>query len=90
MSDLRKQNCWRYRHAIPLPAKPQLGEGCREGLIRKDIPVHLIIEILLGAVEAIVNPPRLAEFGLSPKSSFTAIVSVILEGALTPEGRRRL
>jgi AcrR family transcriptional regulator len=67
-----------------------LGEGRREGLIRKDIPVHLIIEILLGAVEAIVNPPRLAELELSPKRGMTAITAVILEGALTPEGRTKL
>jgi hypothetical protein len=67
-----------------------LGEGRREGLIRKDFPPHLILEILLGAVEAIVNPPRLAELGLSPKSGITAIIAVILEGALTPEGRRKL
>lgn len=67
-----------------------LGEGRREGHIRKDIPVHLIIEILLGAVEALVNPPRLTELGLSPKSGLTAIISVILEGALTPEGRTRV
>jgi AcrR family transcriptional regulator len=67
-----------------------LGEGRREGLIRKDIPVHIIIEILLGAVEAIMNPPRLGELELSPKSGITAILSVILEGALTPEGRSKL
>ena len=67
-----------------------LGEGRREGLIRKDIPVHLIIEILLGAVEAIVNPQRLAELGLSPKGGLTAVISVILEGALTPEGRTKV
>jgi AcrR family transcriptional regulator len=67
-----------------------LGEGRREGLIRKDIPVHLIIEILLGAVEAIINPARLAELELSPKNGVTAIISVILEGALTPEGKSKL
>jgi AcrR family transcriptional regulator len=67
-----------------------LGEGRREGLIRKDIPVHLIIEILLGAVDALINPPRLAALGLSPQSGFSAIISVILEGALTPEGRNQL
>jgi AcrR family transcriptional regulator len=78
----------RRREVIQRYFSKLLGEGRREGLIRKDIPVYLIIEILLGAVEAIVNPPRLAEFGLSPKSGFTAIISVILEGALTPEGRR--
>src|SRR5262249_31217174 len=80
----------RRREVIQRYFSKLLGEGRREGLIRKDIPVHLIIEILLGAVEAIVNPPRLAEFGLLPKSGFTAIISVILEGALTPEGRKRL
>src|SRR5262245_43507671 len=70
----------RRREVIQRYFSKLLGEGRREGLIRKDIPVHVIIEILLGAVEAIVNPPRLAEFGLSPKSGFTAIISVILEG----------
>src|SRR5262249_13626733 len=64
-----------------------LREGRREQLIRKDMPVHLIIEILLGAVEAIVNPSRLAELELTPKSGITAVISVILEGALMPEGR---
>lgn len=67
-----------------------LGEGRREGLIRRDIPVHLIIEILIGAVDAIVNPPRLAELGLTAKSGVTTVISVILEGALTPEGRGKL
>ena len=80
----------RRREVIDRYFSKLLGEGRREGLIRKDIPVHLIIEILLGAVEAIVNPPRLAELGLSVKSGITAIISVILEGALTPEGRTKL
>jgi AcrR family transcriptional regulator len=88
--DLFKVVQARRREVIQRSFSKLLGEGRREGLIRTDTPVHLLIEILLGAVEAIINPPRLAELGLSPKSGFTAIVSVILEGALTPEGRRRL
>jgi AcrR family transcriptional regulator len=88
--DLFKVVQTRRREVIQRSFSKLLGEGRREGLIRSDTPVHLLIEILLGAVEAIINPPRLAELGLSPKSGFTAIVSVILEGALTPEGRRRL
>ena len=80
----------RRREVIQRSFSNLLGEGRREGLIRKDIPVHLIIEILLGAVEAIVNPPRLAELELSPKSGMTAIIAVILEGALTPKGRTKL
>jgi AcrR family transcriptional regulator len=88
--DLFKVVQARRREVIQRYFSKLLGEGRREGLIRKDIPVHLIIEILLGAVEAIVNPPRLAELGLSPKDGFTSIISVILEGALTPEGRTAL
>jgi AcrR family transcriptional regulator len=88
--DLFKVVQARRREVIQRYFSKLLGEGRREGLIRKDIPVHLIIEILLGALEAIVNPPRLAEFGLSLKSGITAIISVILEGALTPEGRTKL
>jgi AcrR family transcriptional regulator len=80
----------RRRESIQRNFSKLLGEGRREGLIRKDIPVHLMIEILLGAVEAIVNPPRLAELGLSVKSAMTAIISVIVGGTLTPEGRAKL
>jgi AcrR family transcriptional regulator len=64
-----------------------LEEGRREGLIRKDIPVRLIIEIVLGAVHAIMNPPKIAELGLTPTTGFTAIITVILEGVLRPRGR---
>ena len=88
--DLFKVVQARRREVIQRSFSKLLGEGRREGLIRSDTPVHLLIEILLGAVEAIINPPRLAELELSPKAGFTAIISVILEGALTPEGRARV
>src|SRR5262245_9624183 len=88
--DLFKLVQARRREVIQRSFSKLLGEGRREGLIRKDIPVHLIIEILLGAVEAIINPPRLAELELSVKSGITTIISVILEGALTQEGRMKL
>src|SRR5262245_8221067 len=88
--DLFKVVQARRREVIQRSFSKLLGEGRRQGLIRKDVPVHLIIEILLGAVEAIVNPPRLAELELSVKSGITTIISVILEGALTQEGRMKL
>jgi AcrR family transcriptional regulator len=88
--DLFKVVQARRREVIQRSFSKLLGEGRREGLIRKDIPVHLVIEILLGAVEAIINPPRLAELELSVKSGITAIISVILEGALTLEGRTKV
>ena len=88
--DLFKLVQARRRDVIQRSFSKLLGEGRREGLIRSDTPVHLLIEILLGAVEAVVNPPRLAELGLSPKTAITAVISVILDGALTPEGRTTL
>jgi AcrR family transcriptional regulator len=56
--------------------------GQRAGKVRKDIPAKLIIEILLGAVQAIMNPPKIEELGLTPKGGFVAITKVVLEGAL--------
>jgi AcrR family transcriptional regulator len=67
-----------------------LNEGRRKGLVRRDIPVYLIIEILLAAVQMIMNPPRMLELNLTPKSGATAIISVVLEGVITPEGRSKL
>jgi AcrR family transcriptional regulator len=65
------------RHFEKLFAK-----GQRAGRVRKDIPAKLIIEILLGAVQAIMNPPKIEELGLTPKGGFVAITKVVLEGAL--------
>ncbi len=64
-------------------------EGRRAGLIRDDIPPPLAVEILLGAVQAVMNPPKMEEFGLTPKSGFSAIIRVVLEGLLTEQTRSR-
>ncbi len=77
----------RRRQVIQRHFGKLLNEGRREGLVRKDIPVHLIIEILLAAVQAIMNPPRMAELGLTPTSGLSAILTVVLHGAITHEGR---
>jgi AcrR family transcriptional regulator len=65
-------------------------EGRREGMIRKDVPVWLIIEILLVATREIMNPARLSELHLTPKAGYGAIIAVVLEGALTAAGRSKL
>jgi AcrR family transcriptional regulator len=64
-------------------------EGRRAGIIRKDIPARLMIETLLGAVQAIMNPSKMAELGLTPTAGYSAITTVILEGVLTEKGRPR-
>lgn len=64
-----------------------LAEGRKAGLFRADIPAWLIVEILLGAAEAIMNPAKMAELKLTPRTGLVAILSVILEGAVTAKGR---
>ena len=36
-------------------------EGRKAGIIREDVPAELIIEIILGALEKIINPTKMAE-----------------------------
>src|SRR5262249_48716104 len=62
-------------------------EGRREGMIRRDVPVRLAIAILLAATQGVMNPPRVAELGTSPKAALSALLTVVLEGVLTKSGR---
>jgi AcrR family transcriptional regulator len=57
-------------------------DGKQTGMIRTDIPSHLIIEILLGAVQSIMNPTKLVELGLTVERGYSSIIRLILEGAL--------
>jgi len=63
-------------------------EGQRAGMVRKDVPAKLIIEILLAMVQSIMNPPKMEEIGMMPKEGFSGILKIILEGALTSKGRK--
>jgi AcrR family transcriptional regulator len=64
-------------------------QGRRAGIIRKDIPTKVIIETLLGATEAVMNPQKMSELGLTPQTGYTAILSIILEGVITGRGRTK-
>jgi hypothetical protein len=48
-----------------------------------------MIEILLGMTEALINPTKMAELGLTPKAGFSLVITVILEGVLTDKGRAK-
>src|SRR5262252_11123647 len=63
-------------------------QGQRAGMVRKDVPAKLIIEILLAVVQSIMNPPKMEELGMMPKEGFAGILKIVLEGALTPKGRK--
>ena len=64
-------------------------DGRREKIIRSDISTEMILEILLGAVQSIMNPPKIEALGVTPKAGYGAIISVILEGVLTAKGRAK-
>jgi AcrR family transcriptional regulator len=62
-------------------------EGQRTGMVRKDVPARLIIEILLTIVQAIMNPTKMEELGMMPREGFAGILKIVLEGALTRKAR---
>ena len=63
-------------------------DGQRLGMVRKDVPAKLIIEILLATVQSIMNPAKMEELGMMPKEGYTGILKVVLDGALTAKGRK--
>src|SRR5215472_18729076 len=48
-------------------------DGQRLGMVRKDVPAKLIIEILLAMVQSIMNPPKMEELGMMPKEGYAGI-----------------
>jgi AcrR family transcriptional regulator len=64
-------------------------EGRREKIIRSDISTEIILEILLGAVQSVMNPAKIEALGVTPKAGYGAIITVILEGVLTAKGRAK-
>jgi AcrR family transcriptional regulator len=67
-----------------------LREGKAAGMIRGDVPERIMIEFLIGAADAIVNPQKLGELGLTARAAFTEIILIFLEGAMTDHGRMKL
>ena len=72
----------RRRRLIRRHVASLFNRGRKAGLIRKDISVILLIEILLGAVEAIMIPSRVTELGLTLEKGYSTIIRVVLEGAM--------
>jgi TetR/AcrR family transcriptional regulator, cholesterol catabolism regulator len=63
-----------------------LDKGRKAGFFRDDIPANVIIEVLLTTVQAIANPQKLEELGLSPQVAFLNIYKIILYGITRTRG----
>ena len=61
--------------------------GRKAGLIRNDLPARFMIEILLGAVQAIINPPKLAELGPHPQNRLRRHHQGLLHGVVARKGK---
>jgi AcrR family transcriptional regulator len=77
----------RRRRLIRRHVGALLSSGRKAGVIRKDIPVDLLIEILLGAVESIMTPSKVTELGLTLERGYSTVIRVILEGAITRKAK---
>lgn len=62
-------------------------DGRKSGMVRDDVPVKMIIEVLLAATSAIMNPTKLEDLKLTPRQGYAAILDIVLGGALTGKGR---
>ena len=67
-----------------------ISEGRLAGIIREDIPTGLVTEMMLAALEKIMNPSKLAELDITPRTGYSAIITVILRGVVTEKGRAEL
>ena len=66
-----------------------LNEGRKNGMIRTDINTTLMIEILLGATDALMTPAPLADINVPAGTCLTGIISVFLAGVTTDKARKR-
>ncbi len=63
--------------------------GQRNGDVRRDLPIKLMIETFLASVQAIMNPARLAELGLPPRNAFSGLIDLLLQGAVVRQKGER-
>jgi AcrR family transcriptional regulator len=65
-------------------------QGRNAGMIRQEVSTTLLIAVILGAVNAVLNPAKLAELRLQPKEGLLSILRIVLEGAMTEKGRAKM
>jgi AcrR family transcriptional regulator len=67
-----------------------LSEGRRKGIIRKDIPTRLMIEMLLGTIDSIMNPAKIMELDITPDAALSTVLMIFFHGVMVEGDRPRL
>ena len=65
-----------------------ISEGRKEGLVRDDIEPAFAAELVLHAVQGVLNPESLNRLHLTPGQAYEKSINLLLGGMLTAAGRR--
>lgn len=60
-------------------------DGRKSGLIRADLPPKLILEVMLGLIQIILNPQKVTELNLTPQTALAQTLSIVLNGVFASE-----
>jgi AcrR family transcriptional regulator len=60
-------------------------DGRKAGLIRGDVPPKLILEVMLGLIQVVLNPQTVTQLNLTPQSALTHTLSIILNGVFATD-----
>jgi AcrR family transcriptional regulator len=62
-----------------------LKQGKKEGTVRKDIDLDIIVLIILNTVESVATPEVISQFSYSTEEVVEMIAKIVMFGILTPE-----
>jgi AcrR family transcriptional regulator len=75
------------RDKIIINFRTILEAGHKQGLIRGDMDIDLLMQMFLRLVEEFVNPSEILRSGRSPTQTFESVIKVFFQGILTDKGR---
>jgi len=73
---------------IPLHLGRLVAEGKRHGMIRPDLQDKVLIELMCGLAQSVINPEVVTRLGVSLREAFETVFRTIFVGIMTVQGRR--
>lgn len=64
-------------------------EGSRHGMLRKEVDPHLFVMMFYAVIQQVFNPEVLSQLPLTPAEAFRTFITVMMEGVLTDEAKRK-